>query len=72
MTPDSGRSAEAGMTVSIQFFEDLLPNGTEHADSASADVGVGANPRETFAHFIDERTGPVSYTHLTLPTTPYV
>ena len=29
------RSAEAGMTVSIQIFEDLLPNGTEHADSAA-------------------------------------
>ncbi len=48
------------MTVSIQILDDLLPNGTEHADSASADaVQLGASPREAFAHFIDERTGPI-------------
>src|ERR687897_45520 len=61
MTPDGGRNAEAEMTVSIQILEDLLPNGTEHADSASvgARVAPGASPREAFAHFIDERTGPI-------------
>jgi uncharacterized protein len=57
MTPDGGRGAEAGMTVSIRILEDLLPNGTEHTDSARA--GAGASPREAFARFIDERTGPI-------------
>src|SRR5918997_4206880 len=45
------------MTVSIQIFEDLLPNGTEHADSARADAS--GSPRDVFARFIDERTGPI-------------
>src|SRR5215217_8289407 len=54
---DGGRGAEAGMTVSIQIFEDLLPNGAEHADSALP--AGGASPREVFARFIDERTGPI-------------
>src|SRR5918998_2187649 len=57
MAPDGGRSAESGMTVSIQIFDDLLPNGTEHADSTRA--GVGVSPRDVFARFIDERTGPI-------------
>ena len=59
MTSDGGCSTEAGMTVSIQIFEDLLPNGTDHADSAGAHVGAGPSPREAFARFIDERTGPI-------------
>ena len=45
------------MTVSIQIFEDLLPNGTDHANSAGAQVGAGSSPREAFARFIDERSG---------------
>ena len=49
------------MTVLIQILEDLLPNGTEHADSASVSTSArpGLSPREAFAHFIDERTGPI-------------
>ena len=47
------------MTVSIQIFEDLLPNGAEHADSTGASELSGASPREAFARFIDERTGPI-------------
>src|SRR5918997_1169410 len=45
------------MTVSIQIFEDLLPNGTEHADSARADAS--GSPRDVFARFVDEQTGPI-------------
>jgi uncharacterized protein len=45
------------MTVSIQILEEVLPNGAEHADSALP--GGGASPREVFARFIDERTGPI-------------
>src|SRR5688500_7938335 len=47
------------MTVSIQIFEDLLPNGAEHGDAASAGALTGARPRDVFARFIDERTGPI-------------
>src|SRR5918994_3269281 len=56
---DAGHDAEARMTVSIQILEDLLPNGSEHADSANTHAAVGESPREAFAHFIDERTGPI-------------
>src|SRR5918995_4127813 len=47
------------MTVSIQIFEDLLPNGAERADAAGASARAGASPRDVFARFIDERTGPI-------------
>ena len=32
----------------------------------------GAKAIGTLHHFATQGTGPVSYTHLTLPTTPYV
>ncbi|MCD6059620.1 MAG: hypothetical protein K0Q89_3150, partial [Thermomicrobiales bacterium] len=47
------------MTASIQIIDDLLPNGTERADSVRADAVAGESPREAFARFIDERTGPI-------------
>ena len=39
------------MTVSIQIFEDLLPNGTEHADSAASTCGGWAKSQRSVCAF---------------------
>ena len=51
-----------------RFVAEVLAALTEHAD-----VGVNLLELDELAHrMIKDRGAAVSYTHLTLPTTPYV
>ena len=78
-----GGPAEPGFIVPCTAFDHLLPVGEPRGSplkdvSHGVEQAVGTRPRRVSGH----RRGaagspcrtvqPVSYTHLTLPTTPYV
>ena len=50
------------------------PTGTEAMDALETGLQLGAQRGQQIARIIEQkrRAKPVSYTHLTLPTTPYV
>ena len=83
--PNAGRPAQADFSaVRVGIMQDL-PNGAKRRaarERAAADIGVAEVGRTTQAREVRLNTAlawidlyyaePVSYTHLTLPTTPYV
>ena len=53
---------------------EVLPDsGTRSGTDVRPDLSHGDGDHERFAHYVDKsKIVAVSYTHLTLPTTPYV
>ena len=61
----SKESSWAALPVKVDTA-DLIPTGINGVDQLNSEVDV------FFVHPTGYLKGPVSYTHLTLPTTPYV
>ena len=71
---DEGEVTVVGVLIGTDEYvlerarEIVKEGGTDHLASCLANMP----DKQAAAHIVTESPGPVSYTHLTLPTTPYV
>ena len=69
--PKGGDSAQTKKKILDAARLEFATNGYDGASIMAIAANVGIAPSAVY-HYFQSKEKPVSYTHLTLPTTPYV